>query len=61
MGYPEYTRKRIKVDVTKLILQASGGESLYLEEPPNIELSVALVYENHVLEGNNDRVEFLWK
>ena len=61
MGYPTVKRTIIDVDITKLIFFTGAGSTWYTAAPANVELSVGLVYENHVLEGNTNRVEFLWR
>ena len=63
MGYPMVKRTVIDVDITKLVFFTGAGSTWYAEgdASPNVELSVGLVYENHVLEGNTNRVEFLWR
>ena len=61
MGYPTVKRTIIDVDITKLIFFTGAGSTWYTAGPANVELSVGLVYENHVLEGNTNRVEFLWR
>ena len=64
MGYPMVKRMKIEVDITKLMFFTGAGSTWYAEDAtgaPNVELSVGLVYENHLLEGNNNRVEFLWR
>ena len=66
MGYPMVKRTLIEVEITKVMFTAAVGSTWY-EDPgrdtfnPKVELSVGLVYENHVLEGNTNRVEFLWR
>ena len=57
-------RTVIDIEVTKLMFFTGAGSSWYVENAsgaPKVELSVGLVYENHVLEGNTNRVEFLWR
>ena len=63
MGYPTVKRTVIDVDITKLMFYTGAGTAWYAEgnATPKVELSVGLVYENHVLEGNTNRVEFLWR
>ena len=63
MGYPMVKRTVIDIEITKLMFFTGAGSTWYAEgaNTPNVELSIGLVYENHVLEGNTNRVEFLWR
>ena len=64
MGYPHPKRTIIDIDVTKIMFAAGIGSTYYTihqDYAPKVELSVGLVYENHLLEGNTNRVEFLWR
>ena len=54
------------IEITKLMFFTGAGSTWYGQgnpgnPVPNVELSVGLVYENHVLEGNTNRVEFMWR
>ena len=65
MGYPAAKRMILEFEVTKVMFPAAIGSTWYsdpfLERNPTVEFSVGMVYENHVLEGNTNRVEFLWR
>ena len=61
-GYPESRRVEFTIDITSLVVPESL--KLYYSESevvPQYTLTCAMIYENQVLEGTNDRVEFLYK
>ena len=61
-GYPESRRVEFTIDITSLVVPESM--KLYYSESevtPKYTLTCAMIYENQVLEGTNDRVEFLYK
>ena len=61
-GYPESRRVEFTIKINSLVVPESL--KLYYGESgvvPKYTLTCALIYENQVLEGTNDRVEFLYK
>ena len=60
-GYPESRRVNFKIKINSIMFPESfriyhRGDTL-----GGYELTCAMIYENHLLEGGNDRCEFKWK
>ena len=61
-GYPESRRVEFDIEITNYVLPTDFREMTYYRNgQPEFELTVGMVYENHVCEGTNDRMEFRWK
>ena len=58
VGYPNIKRLEMEVNIKQILLPYDAHR---LHEDVTIKGYVCFVYENHVLEGNNDRMEFVWK
>ena len=67
-GYPAAKRIEYELEVTQMILPDDftrqfdvhvGGP--YQNKSVNVQLHACLVYENHVLTGNRNRLEFVWQ
>ena len=61
-GYPESRRVEFTINVTHVVIPESMKLFYSLSGvTPKYTLTCAMIYENQVLEGTNDRVEFLYK
>ena len=61
-GYPEDRRVSFKIKVNEILVPETMRHYLDINSPaPEYVLTAALIYENQVLEGTNDRTEFRFK
>ena len=61
-GYPESRRVEFTINITQLVAPESLKVYYTMSGvTPQYILTCAMIYENQVLEGSNDRVEFRYK
>ena len=63
VGYPYAKRLEMEVRIKQLILPVHWNQRYRTagQPAPPMRAFAAFVYENHVLEGNNNRMDFVWK
>jgi hypothetical protein len=63
VGYPYAKRLEMEVRIKQLILPVHWNQRYRTADQPAppMRAFAAFVYENHVLEGNNNRLDFVWK
>ena len=63
VGYPSAKRLELEVEIKQIVLPRHYNFRAYTygQPPPPMRAYAAFVYENHVLEGNNNRMDFVWK
>ena len=63
VGYPSAKRLELEVEIKQIVLPRHYNFRSYteLQPAPPMRAYAAFVYENHVLEGNNNRFDFVWK
>ena len=63
VGYPSVKRLEMEIRIKQLVLPAQWNQRYRTagQLPPPMRAYAAFVYENHVLEGNNNRLDFVWK
>ena len=63
VGYPQAKRLEMSVEIKQIILPKHYHYrySAPDQPAPPMRAYCAFVYENHVLEGNNNRLDFVWK
>jgi hypothetical protein len=63
VGYPSNKRLEMEVVIKQLVLPAHWNQRYRTagQPAPPMRAYAAFVYENHVLEGNNNRMDFVWK
>ena len=63
VGYPSAKRLELEVEIKQIVLPRHYNFRSYtpLQPAPPMRAYVTFVYENHVLEGNNNRLDFVWK
>ena len=72
LGYPNAKRLELEIEINSIILPRNymfrfpdnlplvGGNPHYQPNPP-MTARCSFIYENHVLEGTNNRLDFVWK
>ena len=58
VGYPNIKRLEMEFDIKQILVPYRAHLS---HDILQLNAYVCFVYENHVLEGNNNRMEFVWK
>ena len=63
VGYPSAKRLEMEVEIKQIVLPRHYGFRSFVADQaaPPMRAYAAFVYENHVLEGNNNRMDFVWK
>jgi hypothetical protein len=63
VGYPSAKRLELEVEIKQIVLPRhyNWRSYTYGQPAPPMRAYAAFVYENHVLEGNNNRMDFVWK
>ena len=68
MGYPNAKRLELEIEINSIVLPRNfkyrfppvGGAVMKQPNPP-MTAHCSFIYENHVLEGTNNRLDFVWK
>ena len=63
VGYPQAKRLELTVEIKQIVLPRHYNLRFIRpgQDAPPMRAYCAFVYENHVLEGNNNRLDFVWK